>query len=191
MAFFFISILLLPSLSQAHPGIPGHIHGWGNGFIHPFSGLDHLLAMTAVGIWAAQRGGRALWAVPLAFVSMMAIGGMLGMAGMGQLPWTEQAIAASVFTLGILIVTATRLPLLASMAIVGLFALFHGYAHGAEMPATAGGLAYGMGFVAATLALHLCGIGIGLAAQRMNSRQSVRWAGAVIAVCGVYLCLAN
>lgn len=188
-ALLILFILLAPSLAHAHPGIPGHTHGFKNGVMHPLSGLDHLLAMTAVGIWAAQRGGRALWMVPLAFVSVMAIGGMLGMAGLGQMPWTEQAIAASVFTMGILIATAAKLPLPASMAIVGLFALFHGYAHGAEMPATASGLAYGAGFVIATAFLHVSGIGIGLTAQKMNSMKLVRYAGVLIAACGVYLCL--
>jgi len=184
------AILLMPMLAQAHPGIPGHTHGFANGLAHPLTGLDHILAMTAVGLWAAQRGGRALWMVPLAFVSVMSIGGALGMAGLGQLPWTEQAIAASVFTLGILIATAARWSLPSSMTVVGLFASFHGYAHGAEMPATASGLAYGVGFIMATAMLHLFGIGIGLAAQRMNSIKLVRVAGIAIAACGIYLCLA-
>jgi urease accessory protein len=174
-------------MSSAHPGLPGHTHGFANGFAHPFSGLDHLLAMTAVGLWAAQRGGRALWAVPLAFVSVMILGGTLGMAGLGRFPLIEQAIAASVFTMGIFVATAARLPLSASVFIIGLFALFHGYAHGAEMPATASGLLYGVGFVLATMILHISGIGLGLAAQRMNSAKLVRYGGWMIAGCGIYL----
>ena len=180
-------VCLLPSLAQAHPGIPGHTHGLANGFVHPLSGLDHLLAMIAVGLWAAQRGGRALWMVPLAFLSLMTLGGALGMMGFGQLPWMEQAIAASVFTLGILIATAARLPLPASVAIVAFFALFHGYAHGAEMPATAGGLAYGIGFIIATAMLHGAGIGLGLATRRLNAPKLARATGIAIAACGVYL----
>lgn len=182
-------IFLLPSLAQAHPGVPGHTHGFGNGLSHPLTGLDHLCAMIAVGLWAAQRGGRALWLVPLTFVSIMVTGGILGMGGMG-IPYVEQGIAASVLVLGIFIAAAVRLPLWASMAIVGLFALFHGYAHGAEMPDTASGFAYGIGFVVATASLHLSGIALGITAQRFASAQWVRCAGGAIAACGVYLCFA-
>jgi urease accessory protein len=183
---FFVAVFL-PVAASAHPGLPGHTHGFANGFAHPLSGLDHLLAMTAVGLWAAQRGGRALWMVPLAFVSIMAFGGMLGMAGFGQIPLIEQAIAASVLVLGIFLAVAARLPMWASILVIGLFAVFHGYAHGAEMPATASGLLYGLGFVLATVTLHLLGIGVGLAAQRTNSMKMVRCAGVAIAACGIYL----
>jgi urease accessory protein len=181
-----LAILFLPTLAQAHPGLPGHTHGFFNGVAHPLTGLDHICAMVAVGLWAAQRGGRALWAVPLAFVSVMALGGMLGMAG-GSLPFVETGIATSVLILGVLIAASVRLPLLMSVFIVGMFALFHGYAHGAEMPATASGLAYGIGFMIATASLHLCGIGLGLAARQLGSMQLIRYAGGTIAVCGVYL----
>ncbi len=153
-------VFLLPSLAQAHPGIPGHTHGFDNGLFHPLTGLDHICAMIAVGLWAAQRGGRALWLVPLTFVSVMAFGGALGMSGIA-LPFVETGIVASVLILGVLIAAAVRLPLMASAAMVGLFALFHGFAHGAEMPDTASGLVYGIGFIAATAILHLCGIGLG------------------------------
>jgi urease accessory protein len=182
-------IFLLPSLAQAHPGAPGHTHGFSNGLLHPLTGLDHICAMVAVGLWAAQRGGRALWLVPLTFVSIMVVGGILGMGGVG-IPYVEQGIAASVLVLGIFIAAAVRLPLAASMAIVGLFALFHGYAHGAEMPDTASGLAYGIGFVIATASLHFCGISLGLAAQKFASARLIRFAGGAIAGCGVYLCFA-
>lgn len=185
----FTLALLVPVAASAHPGLPGHTHGFANGFAHPLSGLDHLLAMTAVGLWAAQRGGRALWMVPLAFVSVMAFGGMLGMAGLGQIPLIEQAIAASVLVLGIFLAVAARLPMWASVLVIGLFAMFHGYAHGAEMPATASGLLYGLGFVLATASLHLFGIGLGLAAQKANSMKAVRCAGVAIAACGIYLLL--
>jgi urease accessory protein len=182
-------IFLAPSLAQAHPGMPDHTHGFENGVLHPLTGLDHICVMVAVGLWAAQRGGRALWLVPATFVFIMILGGILGMGGAG-IPFIEQGIAASVLVLGIFIVAAVRLPLAASMAIVGLFALFHGYAHGAEMPATASGLNYGIGFIAATASLHLCGIGLGIAAQQFASAQFVRYLGGMIAACGIYLCCA-
>jgi urease accessory protein len=182
-------IFLLPSLAQAHPGAPGHTHGFSNGLLHPLTGLDHICAMVAVGLWAAQRGGRALWLVPLTFVSIMVVGGILGMGG-AQIPFVEQGIAASVLVLGIFIAAAVRLPLAASMAIVGLFALFHGYAHGAEMPDSASGFAYGIGFVVATASLHLSGIALGITTQRFVSAQLVRYLGGGIAACGVYLCFA-
>lgn len=180
---------ILPSLAQAHPGIPGHTHGFANGVMHPFTGLDHLLAMTAVGIWAAQRGGRALWLAPLSFVSVMAVGGILGMSGFGQIPLIEQAIAASVLVFGIFIATAVQLPLKAAIGVIGMFALFHGYAHGAEMPATASGWLYGLGFVLATASLHLFGIGLGLAAQQTGWKRLIRCAGCLIAAGGAYLIL--
>jgi urease accessory protein len=185
----FALIFLLPSLAQAHPGPLGHMHGFANGLSHPLTGLDHICAMVAVGLWAAQRGGRALWLVPTTFVSIMIVGGILGM-GATQIPFVEQAIAASVLILGILIAAAIRLPLAASAAIVGTFALFHGYAHGTEMPATASGFTYGIGFVIATACLHLCGIGIGLFAKRFASTNLIRCVGGAIAACGFCLCFA-
>ena len=184
-----LAVLFLPGLAQAHPGLPGHTHGFANGLAHPLMGLDHACAMVAVGVWAAQRGGRALWAVPLAFVSVMALGGMLGRMG-GALPFMETAMATSVLMLGVLIAASVRLPLLMSIFVVGGFALFHGYAHGAEMPATASGLAYGMGFVLATASLHLCGIALGLTARQLGSLRHIRYAGGAIAACGIYLVIA-
>lgn len=182
-----VAALLAPAAALAHPGIPGHTHGFGNGIAHPFSGLDHLLAMIAVGLWAAQRGGRALWMAPLAFISVMTLGGFFGMAGFGEFPAIERAIAASVLIFGILVATAVRLPLSANLFVIGLFALFHGYAHGAEMPATASGLTYALGFILATAILHLCGIVLGLASQKLRSEQLVRCAGCLITACGLYL----
>jgi urease accessory protein len=182
-----LAVFLLPTLAQAHPGIPGHTHGFANGLVHPITGLDHICAMVAVGLWAAQRGGRALWLVPSVFVSVMALGGVLGMAAV-SIPFVEPGIVASVLVLGVLIAAAVRLPLAASALMVGVFALFHGYAHGTEMPGSASGLAYGLGFVAATASLHLSGIGLGLLAQQFGSARLVRCAGGAIAACGVYLC---
>jgi urease accessory protein len=122
----------VPALAQAHPQI-GNSAGFARGLAHPMSGSDHICAMIAVGLWAAQRGDRALWLVPLVFVLAMTIGGILGMAAI-SLPFVEPGIAASVLVLGILIAAAVRLPLIASVLLVGLFALFHGHAHGSEMP---------------------------------------------------------
>jgi urease accessory protein len=185
--FPLLAIFLLPTLAQAHPGMPGHTHGFANGLAHPLTGLDHICAMVAVGLWAAQRGGRSLWLVPSVFVSVMILGGILGMAAV-PIPFVEPGIAASVLVLGLLIAAAVRLPLPVSAMLVGVFALFHGYAHGAEMPDSASGLAYGLGFVAATAGLHLLGIVSGFVAQRFGSARMVRYAGGAIAVCGLYLC---
>jgi len=144
--------------------------------------------MIAVGIWAAQMGGCSLWAVPLTFVAVMALGGTLGMAGV-QVPFGEQGIVISVLTLGVLIAASAHLALAPSVILVGLFAIFHGQAHGAEMPVGASGLEYGIGFIFATALLHVCGIGIGIGVQRLASAPWVRFAGVAIALCGAYLWL--
>lgn len=187
-SLFLLPFLLLPSLAQAHPG-HGTATAFAGGFAHPLSGLDHLCAMIAVGLWAAQRGGRALWALPLAFVSVMSLGAVLGMGGI-TVPFAEQGIAASVLILGILIAAAMRLPMIASVSIVGLFAAFHGYAHGAEMPASVSGFNYGVGFIATTMLLHLTGIGLGLAAKKMATEKTLRYTGGALAACGLYLVFA-
>lgn len=166
--------------AQAHVGVHGA--GLAAGMMHPFSGLDHLLAMVAVGAWAAQQGGRARWAVPLAFVAMMVAGGVWGSLG-GWLPGVESGIAASVLVLGLLIAFAARLPVAAGMALVGSFALFHGYAHGAEMPAGAGPWLYAIGFLLSTLLLHVAGLGAGLA---MRARL-MRLGGAGLALAGMWM----
>jgi urease accessory protein len=178
--------MLVPVLAEAHPGHGGT--GFAHGFIHPLSGLDHLLAMFAVGLWAAQLGGRAFWAVPAAFLSVMTLGGVLGMAHV-QIPFIEQGILLSVLALGVLIAAAVRLPLAVSMAIVGLFALCHGVAHGAEMPENAAGFSYGAGFVLTTALLHACGMATGFMTKSIASKQWMRFAGAAIAMGGVMLCI--
>ncbi|MEW6123635.1 MAG: HupE/UreJ family protein [Pseudomonadota bacterium] len=181
-------LTILPSMAFAHTGA-GDAHGLAHGFLHPFSGLDHVLAMVAVGILAWQSGGRAVWAVPLAFVGLMVVGGALGASGM-DLPYVEMGIALSVVALGAAVAFGVTLPLAGAMGIAGFFALFHGHAHGAEMPDTASGLAYGLGFVAATAALHLAGIGLGMGIARMGERHGavlVRASGAAIALGGVML----
>ncbi len=179
-------LLALPSVAQAHVGI-GSTTGFFDGFVHPVSGLDHICAMLGVGLWAAQRGGRAAWMIPLVFVSVMMVGGALGMAHV-FIPFVEPAINISVLIVGLLVTAAVRMPLAASACLVGLFALFHGHAHGMEMPATAAGIAYGVGFVATTVSLLACGIGLEWAAEHYQSRWITRYAGAAMIVCGVGLC---
>jgi urease accessory protein len=184
----FLAVLFLaPTLAHAHTGA-GDTHGFSHGFAHPLFGLDHLLAMIAVGLWAAQIGGRALWAVPLTFVSVMAIGGAFGITGL-PVPFVEQGIATSVLLLGLFIALAVRMPLAFSIPLVGLFAICHGLAHGAEMPVNASGVAYAAGFMIATAALHCCGIGLGIGIQRLTTASVLRMAGAAIAVVGVSLFL--
>jgi urease accessory protein len=183
------ALVLVPSLALAHPGLPGHTHDLANGFLHPLGGIDHVLAMVAVGVLAAQLGGRALWLVPASFVAMMAVAGLAGMSGVG-LPLTEVGIASSIIVLGGAVALRLAIPVAAAMALVGFFAIFHGYAHGLETPAMASGLLYGLGFVAATAMLHGLGIGIGLAVGRLEAghgRQLVRIAGSAAAVIGVVL----
>jgi urease accessory protein len=179
------ALMLFPVLAHAHPGHGGA--GFTHGFVHPLSGLDHLLAMFAVGLWATQLGGRALWAVPAAFLGLMTLGGALGVAHV-QIPFIEQGILLSVLVLGVLIAAAVRLPLALSVAVVGLFAMCHGIAHGSEMPANASGIAYGAGFIGATAILHACGVAAGLKTKSIASQQWMRFAGAAIAICGVALC---
>ena len=182
--------LFFASTAHAHPGHDGD-HGGGltwdftGGLMHPLGGLDHLLAMVAIGIWAAQLGGRARWAVPAAFMAALAVGAALGSGGM-TFGWMEQAVAASVLALGLLVVTAARLPLAAGMAIAALFAVFHGIAHGAEMPANASGLSYGLGFLAATAALHAAGLGLGAMSGRAPA-WVMKTAGASVAVIGGWM----
>ena len=151
-------LALTPTVAFAHPGHDGA--GLVSGFMHPLGGLDHIIAMVAVGLLAARIGGRALWLVPASFVTPMAVAGLAGSAGVG-LPYVEAGIALSVVALGIVAVFGVAMPVAAAMALVAFFAVFHGYAHGAEMPETASGVLYGLGFVAATAMLHGIGIGLG------------------------------
>ncbi len=167
----------------------GETAGFMHGFLHPIGGLDHILAMVGVGLWAAQLGGKALWAVPLAFVGAMAIGGGLGMVGT-PVPFVEPGIIASDLILGGLVVMATRIPLWASAGLVGFLAIFHGYAHGAEMPADSSGLLYSAGFMLATLGLHLAGMGAVAMVKQINQDKEeilVRIAGGGILLAGVYV----
>jgi len=169
-------LILSPSLALAHIGTGlTHDHGFDafTGFLHPFMGLDHLLAMVSVGMIAAMLGGRALWLVPASFLTMMAVGGALAMEHIPE-PFVEIAIALSVVTLGLVIATHARLSLGAAMGLIGFFALFHGYAHGVEMPETASGFTYGLAFLAATSLLHAIGILFGLAVGSIGESFGLR-----------------
>ncbi len=184
------ALLLLgaTAAAQAHTGA-GATHGLFQGLSHPLTGIDHILAMVAVGLFAARLGGRALWLVPAAFVAMMAFGGVLGMAGVG-LPFAEIGIGLSVVVLGLVVAADAKMAAPAAMAMAGLFALFHGHAHGAEMPPTASGLEYGIGFVLATAVLHGAGVGLGLLAGRvkgLSGRRILQAAGGAISVAGAAL----
>ncbi|MFQ5354082.1 MAG: HupE/UreJ family protein [Thermodesulfobacteriota bacterium] len=178
-------IFFLPVSAYAHTGL-GHGSGFLSGFIHPVGGFDHLLAMVAVGIWASQNRGKAIWALPAAFVGVMLLGAILGMIGL-SLPFIEGGVISSVLILGVLIAAATRMPLATGLIITGIFAMFHGHAHGTEMPLSASGAAYGAGFAAATLLLHLGGIITAVLAEKTAGTRLIRYSGAVIAVAGVYL----
>jgi urease accessory protein len=170
--------------AYAHVGI-GATSSFSAGFMHPLSGLDHLTVMVAVGLWAALKGGRAIWAWPAAFVGVMLAGAGLGMAHV-PVPFVEPGILASVVTLGLLVALAVDLPIAAGIAIIGIFALFHGHAHGTEVPENAAGLVYMAGFALATALLHGVGIAAGLAFG-MRSRLVARVAGALCAAIGVGL----
>ncbi len=179
---------LSPSLALAHTGV-GATHGFAHGFTHPVTGLDHVLAMVTVGLFAWQLGGRAMWAVPAAFVAVMAVGGGLGVLGM-DVPFVELGIAFSVVALGAMVALRLKAPLALAMGLVGFFALFHGYAHGAEMPEDAGGIAYGLGFVAGTALLHAAGLALGFMIGRAADAQGRDWtraAGAAVCLVGVGL----
>jgi len=170
-----------PALAHGGGDIAG---GFLGGFAHPLFGPDHVAAMVAVGLWGAVLGAPALWMLPVAFPLVMALGGVLGIAGIA-LPRVEIAIAASAIVLGAMVAFSVRPPLLIAVAAVAAFAVFHGYAHGAELPVGADAAAYSAGFVIATGMLHLSGIGLGLAARWPAGRVAVRLAGAAIAAAGV------
>ncbi len=187
--FFLVlcALVLAPATALAHVGV-GETSGFASGFLHPILGMDHVLAMFAVGLWAAQMGGRMTWIVPCAFVAVMIFGGVLGMAG-GQFPFVEQGILASVLVFGVLIAGAIRLPVVFGVAVVGLFALFHGHAHGTEMPLVVDSVAYSAGFALASVLLHAVGIAVGSGLTRLAHARFARVAGGAIAAMGLYLVL--
>jgi urease accessory protein len=173
--------------AHAHTGAE-LLGGFTSGFHHPLFGFDHLLAMLAVGLWGAQMGGRAVWSLPVTFPLIMALGGLAGMAGL-PLPSVETGIALSVLALGLVIAFAWRPFELAALALIGVFAIFHGYAHGAELPSAADPAAYSAGFVIATGSIHLSGVAIGLLAGKALDGWLSRGLGGAIAAVGVYFLL--
>lgn len=191
MKRLFLTLLITgAAASPAFAHIDPVAHGsLGAGFAHPLTGADHLLAMVAVGLWAWLIGGRALWAVPAAFVAAMSVGFLGAIGGFG-LPFVEPAIAASVVVIGLLALAAFQVPVAAGMAVVGFFALFHGYAHGLELGG-ASGLAFMGGFAAATALLHgaglALGLGIGAVAGGRSGRIAARLAGGFAALGGLWL----
>ena len=180
-------LLSLPSLATAHPA-GMYAGGLLLGLLHPLTGLDHLVAMVTVGLWAAQRGGWSVWRLPSVFVSVMAVGVGLGAAGV-TIAVTEAGILASVLVLGLLVAAAARWPAGVARAVVGGFVLFHGLAHGAEMPETLPGLEYGLGILASTAALLGAGVLLGLMAKAAARSETIRLAGGAVAGLGLYLWL--
>jgi urease accessory protein len=158
--------------------------GFAGGFLHPLLGPDHVVAMIAVGLWGAFLGAPAIFILPIVFPLVMALGGALGILGL-PLPGVEIGIAASALVLGLMVALAARPHLAIAAILVGLFAIFHGYAHGAELPDGADAVAYSIGFVIATGLLHLAGIAFGYLAQWPRGRIAVRAAGSAIAVAGL------
>ncbi len=177
------ALLLVPATVFAHQET-GSITGIVSGLKHPVSGMDHILAMISVGLWGVQLGPPAVWVLPVAFPMVMAFGGMLGLMGI-SLPGIEIGIAVSAIVLGAMIVTESRPPLWVAAALVGFFAIFHGHAHGTELPAGSSGLLYSIGFVAATGTLHGVGIAMGLVHVFRGGRLAVRAAGAAVSAAGV------
>ncbi len=182
-----IGLLLsfFPVIALAHTDV-GQTTGFTYGFSHPFTGADHMLAMVAVGLWASLIGGRAIWVVPSTFVAVMIVGGFLGFSGV-SVPFIEEGILVSVLVLGILIAGAFKLKPAYGAIIVGIFAIFHGHAHGTELPLALGAASYTISFALATAALHLAGIGLGLLFKQVNLPAIERIAGSVIVLSGIYL----
>lgn len=182
LAFLVAMLAYIPPASAHSMGSEGA--GFITGLAHPFMGLDHLLVMIAVGIWAAQTGGSAIWRLPLSFLVMMAVAALFSASG-HSLPALEPLIAGSVTLMGLMVLFHIRMPVNLSMLLVGLFALLHGYAHGLEMPQASSATLYGIGFVLATTVLHLIGIGLGKVAYRKHLLY--RLSGSIIAIAGLYL----
>lgn len=174
---------LVPAIASAHVEA-GETSGFLHGLGHPFGGLDHILAMVAVGLWSAQLERKL--ALPMAFLGAMILGGLLGAMGW-EVPMVEQGIIASDFILGGLVLMATRMSLPLSLGLVGILAMFHGYAHGAEMPANASGWEYGLGFILATAALHAMGLGLAIASEKFSQANLIRITGGVIIVASAYV----
>jgi urease accessory protein len=179
-----LALLLVATPVWAHEQT-GQAAGFVTGLKHPISGLDHVLAMISVGLWGAQLGAPAVWLLPVVFPMVMAFGGFLGLLGV-PLPGTEIGIAVSALLLGLAVALEAKPPLWVAAGLVGFFGVFHGYAHGTELPAGENALLYSVGFVLATGGLHAVGIAIGVAHRWRAGRVALRAAGAVVALAGVY-----
>ena len=177
-----LALVALPALAHVQEG---QAAGFLTGLAHPVSGLDHVLAMIAVGLWGAQLGAPALWLLPVTFPLVMAFGGLLGLLGI-PLPGVEVGIALSALALGLAVATSWRPPLAVAALLVAVFAVFHGHAHGTELPEGQSGLAYSIGFVVATGLLHLAGIGIGVIHRWPAGQRVLRALGAGVAIGGAY-----
>ena len=183
---WFLPLLACTTAAQAHIQA-GEGGGFLSGLKHPVSGLDHIAAMVSVGLWGAQLGKPAIWLLPVTFPMVMAIGGFLGLIGV-PLPGVEIGIALSAILLGAMVLLEARPPLAVAAVLVAIFAIFHGYAHGAELPPGENGLLYSLGFVMATGLLHGCGIFIGLIHRWPWGQRALRVTGAgVLATGGVFL----
>ena len=178
-----LTVLWAPS-ALAHV-LQGEAYGFVTGFLHPISGADHVLAMVAVGLWGAQLGAPAIWVLPVAFPLVMAMGGMLGFLGV-PLPGVEYGIAASAIVLGTAVAFEVRPSLVIAALVVGFFAIFHGHAHGTELPPGQSAVLYSMGFVIATGCLHAVGVGIGTVHRRPWGRRLLRAAGTAVAAGGMF-----
>lgn len=176
------SLLAQPAFAHEQTGVGG---GLVSGLLHPLTGLDHLIAMVAVGIWGAQLGAPAIFVLPITFPLVMALGGVLGILHV-PLPMPEMVIALSALVLGGAVALRLKLPFTAAAVVVAVFAIFHGHAHGAELPGSANPLAYGIGFVVSTGLLHLCGIAIGTLTRWPAGERAIQALGVVIALLGGY-----
>ncbi len=175
--------LLFSPLAMAHPGHLGN-HSFSAGFLHPMTGLDHLAVMLGVGILAAMLGGNERWKMPLSFIALMVVGATLGVSGI-LVPGVETFIALSVLVMGIMLCTGSLMPKKLALGLIMVFAVFHGMAHGAEMPVNSQTLHYFSGFVLATATLHIAGIAIGEVAMRLSSNERFcKAVGVVIALLG-------
>ena len=176
-----LAFVSTPALAHTGGSIAG---GFAGGFAHPLFGPDHIVAMVAVGLWGAFLGAPAIWLLPVVFPLVMAFGGVIGILGIA-IPWVETGIALSAVVLGLMVALGARPPLVIAAVLVGAFAIFHGHAHGAELPPGADAVAYSVGFVVATGMLHLAGIAFGGLARWPAGRLAVRAAGGAIAIAGV------
>jgi urease accessory protein len=181
LAFCTLTLAAFPVQAHIAEGMAG---GLVSGFLHPVLGLDHVVAMIAVGLWGAFLGGSAIWMLPIVFPLVMALGGVLGIMGV-PIPYVEAGIAGSAIILGLMVAGAIRPPLWVAGLIVGGFAIFHGHAHGTELPQAANAMSYSIGFVVATGLLHLTGIAFGLLTKWSSGKVLVRTGGAAIALAGV------